>query len=308
MSEPDHGADAPAAAADEGWAEVARCASAKEGFERGLVVLAMGLPYVLREGAGAEGEGGFRLLVQAEGSEAVRGQLDLYERESADWPPKRTVRGDGARGGWALSLFVALLWAWALLGCFALQSGRPETTELFAMDARAVFERGEWWRPATALFLHADTGHLLSNLAGGVFLVALVLSGWGRARGAALLGAASVAANVAVGAAYYPNEYRSLGASTAVFAALGLLTGRALRRAVAGPGGGTAGRGREAGSGRAGWRGALTPLAAGATMLMLYGAGAGEGGVSVDVPAHAAGFCAGVVAGFAAGNTRREAA
>jgi rhomboid protease GluP len=104
-----------------------------------------------------------------------------------------------------------------------------------------------------------------------------------------------VVGNLAVGAAYFPAEYRSLGVSTALFAALGLLTGRALRLALTGG----AGRLRP-------WRTTLATLGAGATALMLYGGGEGP----VDVPAHLAGFLAGAPIGFvcaALGKSRPEA-
>lgn len=261
------------------WAEAGRYASAEAGFEHGLVVLAMGREYWLRE----EGAEDYRLLVPAEAAEAARGQLELFDRESAGWPPApagaaSSERGEQAAKRWRGALFLALLWAWAEMAVFAAQQRWPGLTEAAAMDARGVFGRGEWWRPATALFLHADAAHLFSNLAGGVFLFATVVSAWGKRRGVALLGLSAIVANLLVAAVYYPAEYFSLGASTAVFAALGLLTGRALRAVVAGA---------------RSWRAWLAPAGAGLTLLMLYGAGEGR----VDVPAHAAGFAAGLAVG-----------
>jgi membrane associated rhomboid family serine protease len=80
------------------------------------------------------------------------------------------------------------------------------------------------------------------------------------------------------------NEYRSLGASTGIFAAIGLLTGRALRVVF-----------------RANhphrWRTLFVPFGTGLTVLALYGAG----GQQVDVMAHLTGFCAGLMLGSIAG-------
>lgn len=81
----------------------------------------------------------------------------------------------------------------------------------------------------------------------------------------------------------YPAAYRSLGASTAIFAGLGLLTGRAIRIVV-----------RADHPHR--WRSVFVPLAAGLTMLGLYGAG----GIHIDVLAHVTGFGAGLLIGFCA--------
>jgi membrane associated rhomboid family serine protease len=39
---------------------------------------------------------------------------------------------------------------------FDFSSRSPEWIEHGALGSTAVFERGEWWRLMTALFLHAD--------------------------------------------------------------------------------------------------------------------------------------------------------
>ena len=95
---------------------------------------------------------------------------------------------------------------------------------------------------------------------------------------------ASIAGNLTVAALNYPGPYRSLGASTAIFAGLGLLTGRAIRVL------------RRPGRPHP-WRAMFAPLAAGITLLALFGAG----GLQTDVGAHLMGFAAGLVLGFAAG-------
>jgi membrane associated rhomboid family serine protease len=183
-----------------------------------------------------------------------------------------------------LDLVTPLLWALAVLAAFRGQSHHPEWTDTGALDTAALFGRGEWWRAFTPLFLHADAGHLASNLLAGVFVFAAVLSVLGRVRGWLLIGFGSVAGNLAVAAAHFPGPYRSLGASTAIFAALGLLTGHATRIAV---------NGRHPHR----WRSFFVPLASGLAVLALYGAGA----PSVDVFAHVTGFVVGTVLGFLAG-------
>jgi membrane associated rhomboid family serine protease len=142
--------------------------------------------------------------------------------------------------------------------------------------------RGEWWRPFTALFLHGDASHLASNLLGGLLAFAAVASTFGRRRGWLLLALAAVAGNIAVALAHTGEAYRSLGASTAIFAAVGLLTGRAM---------GVVARHRRAHR----WRAFFLPVATGLTVLGLQGAG--DSG-QVDVMAHVAGFIAGILFGF----------
>jgi membrane associated rhomboid family serine protease len=235
------------------------------------VVLAMGQSYCLVPSAV-----GYRLLVEPPALEAVREQLVCYERESVGWPPRPVTEELPAR---SIGLFSSLVWASVVGAVFFCQNEWLGLLEdAGALDAQAVFDRGEWWRLGTALFLHADVGHLVANVFSGVFIFAIVRSTIGRWRGWLLLAIAAVAGNLAIAGLNYPGPYRSIGASTAVFAGLGLLTGRAvevLRRTHR-------------------WRALFVALAAGVTLLGLYGAG----GMHTDVGAHATGFAAGLVLGF----------
>jgi membrane associated rhomboid family serine protease len=251
--------------------------SAAEGFEHGLVVLAAGEPYWL-----LPSPGGFRLLVEPREFERISRQLSLYDRESVGWPPLPVVRGRTRRAEFA----TPLLWAMALMVVFWCQEAWPgRLEETGALDTQALFVRGQWWRPATALFLHADVGHLTANLLSGIFAFSAVVSTFGRRRGWVLLALASVAGNIGAAALNYPGPYRSLGASTAVFAGLGLLTGRAIGLERSDPRGGR-------------WKAVLAPLAAGLALLGLFG----TGGFEVDIGAHAAGFGAGFMLGIFPGD------
>ena len=137
---------------------------------------------------------------------------------------------------------------------------------------------GEWWRTLTALGLHADLGHLVSNLAFGSFLGLLLaqLLGPGLAWLAILLGGAG---GNALNALLHPAAHTAVGASTAIFAALGILAALTWRhRAVL-------------------WRHGLRrwlPFAAG-VMLLAY---LGFGGERTDIGGHVAGFAAGTALGF----------
>ena len=88
---------------------------------------------------------------------------------------------------------------------------------------------GEFWRAVTALTLHLDVGHLLANLGFGIVfgLLAGQLLGAGRrvGHGARRGGAANL-----LNAFIQPATHSSVGASTAVFATLGLLAAYAWRR------------------------------------------------------------------------------
>ncbi|HXQ82082.1 MAG TPA: rhomboid family intramembrane serine protease [Opitutaceae bacterium] len=254
-----------------------------DGFEHGLVVLAMGRPYWL-----VPFEARFRLLVEPQALGAVRGELACFDRESIGWPPRPPAESPMGR----FELATPLLWALLLMAVYCGQGVWPGRLEdAGALDTQSVFDRGEWWRLGTALFLHADLGHLISNELSGVFAFSAVVSTCGRRRGWLLLALASVTGNLGVAALNYPGPYRSLGASTAIFAGLGLLTGRAIRAV------------RRDGR-RRGWQAVFAPLAAGITLLGLFGAG----GIHIDVGAHATGFAAGLAWGFAAGESEKEGA
>jgi rhomboid protease GluP len=137
---------------------------------------------------------------------------------------------------------------------------------------------GEWWRAITALTLHLDQEHLLGNLLFGVIggIAAARLLGPGVAW-ASILGAGALANYVEV--LISPATHRAVGASTAVFAALGLLAGMAWRERLTS---------RE----RAWYRWA--PLIAGVSLLTLLGAGREH----VDVLGHGLGFLFGLGVGW----------
>jgi membrane associated rhomboid family serine protease len=247
--------------------------TAAEGFEHGLVALAMGQAYWL-----VFSDAGYRLLVEPTALEFVREQLAQFDRESIGWPPPPVVDHPASP---RTERFTPLVWAMVVLAMYAAQSRSPEVWEAAgALDSQALFDRGECWRVATALFLHADLGHVLANVGAGYFVFSAVASTIGRLRGWLLVALAAVAGNLAVAALNYPGPYRSIGASTAVFAGLGLLTGRAIRVL----------RGE---NGQRRRRTLFVPLAAGVTLLGLFGAG----GLRTDVVAHATGFAAGLILG-----------
>ena len=91
----------------------------------------------------------------------------------------------------------------------------------YAASASRILS-GEWYRCTTSLFLHANIGHLTSNLASmALFSTAVCsVSGWGM--GWLLILSSGIFGNL-LNAYFYTHGHRSIGASTAVFGALGLL-------------------------------------------------------------------------------------
>ncbi|EMI56948.1 rhomboid family intramembrane serine protease [Rhodopirellula sallentina] len=137
---------------------------------------------------------------------------------------------------------------------------------------------GQIWRTVTALTLHADTLHLMSNLAfGGFFglLAGRILGGGVAWLAIVVAGALGNAANAFMRDA----DHVSIGASTAVFAALGMLVSHALRP-------------RKGSTSTAMQR--WTPLIAGLLMFAFLGLE----GERTDVLAHTTGFLSGMAVGW----------
>jgi membrane associated rhomboid family serine protease len=251
-------------------------ATEREAFQHGLVILAMGYSYWLEPAD----DGGWRLMVNPKILAHVRYQLSRYERESHGWPPpgEKPFRGLVRR----MEFTGPLLWALLTAGLFWAQKRSSLDFEaLGCLDSRALFQGLEAWRPLTALFLHADIAHLLANLASGLFLFATLFTEFRRFQGWLLLASGAYLANVASAAIHLGEDYHSIGASTAVFTALGLLTGRAMGRILRA-------------SGSRPWRVLLIPFASGAGLLALFG----SGGLRTDLTAHLTGFLCGLVLGI----------
>lgn len=237
--------------------------------EAALVLAAMAIQHDVRR----EGEL-WQLMVHEEDQQAAEHQLDLYAKENAT----------GKRGGiipvvvdsgwvgvagylvviWSLPLFATLFPGWD-----AFADGR--------LDAELV-KTGELWRVVTALTLHADIAHIAANsLFGavfGLFVGRYVGSGIGWL--AVLLCAAS--ANM-INALIQPGTFRAIGASTASFAALGLVPVFTWRRGY------FADRG---------WQRNFAPLF-GAIAILVY---TGLGGGNTDVLGHVFGFLCGLAGGY----------
>ncbi len=246
--------------------------------EGALVLDSVGIEHRAILGAG----GGF-LLVRDRDYDRARKNLDSYEEENKDFPPQ-VVRERPRYSG-----LPVLLVAFIALAVFALVTGPV------ASPNGAYFERGasvaarvlqEPYRAVTALTLHADGAHVMSNLVSGAI--------FGRALerrvgpGTALLATvvSGTGGNI-INALFYRSEglaHASIGASTGVFAIVGLL---ATIQIVA--------FARKSWSPRGGrpWTDFVAPVIGGFALLGALGAGA-----QTDVLAHLFGFLAGLVVGI----------
>jgi len=233
--------------------------------------------------APAEGAPGFALLTEVGQAPRLRAEVAAYEADQA--AARRMVPLEVPH--FPAAAWLAFFWALSLVVVFLFQSREPWLTDWAVSSSLGLFDEGEWWRPFTALFLHADPSHLGGNIIFGCLFAPLVARMTGGFLAWTLILVAGVAGNVLTAWVHYPDTYTALGASTAVFAALGLLTGGGVLLAFLAPE-------------RAPWARVIVPLGGGVALLGWLGVG----GVNTDVLAHGAGFLFGFPLGFAAQRAR----
>jgi membrane associated rhomboid family serine protease len=231
-----------------------------------LVLLAQGLSPTVHQT-----HGGVVLAVPRNEVEGALAGLAAYEKEN----PAKTSQRDVPTG--SANMLAGTLAGLFILGFFALiTSWSPAASWLQRGSANAgrILD-GEQWRSVTALTLHGDAAHALSN----AFAIAVF---FGAASGQLGVGVAGLVVLLAgalgnlANALLQGSPHNSVGASTAIFGAVGILGSLALIR-----------RRRATGNKRRAW----IAIAAALALLGMLGAGGGR----VDVMAHLLGF---IVGGF----------
>jgi len=244
--------------------------------ERAFMLAAVGLVSDI-------GYDGTRFSVEVDPGDApvARGHLEAYEseRRSAARAPAEPHPLPRAHGGaWAGAAFYVSV----LIGVALAVSGGAWPADAFERGelTGASVQAGEWWRAWTALTLHWDVAHLAANLGAGVWFGVLAARQLGPGTAWFLTVTGGAAANL-FDALLGPASYQSVGASTAVFTALGLMAAHSWRTRFYLP-----------------QRRVLrwAPLVAGVILLGWFGSG-GEG---TDLVAHALGFVFGALLGAAA--------
>ena len=188
----------------------------------------------------------------------------LRERETRAEPPN-FIAGASIAGILLLFFFITV---W---------QPKVEWFEQGSADADRILQ-GELWRTVTALSLHADLAHVLSNAIGITIFLGALSSILGAGLSFALVLLAGAGGNLA-NALIHGSSHVSIGASTSVFGAVGMLGGLGLAR-----------RGRRKVPRRRAW----VPVAGALALLAMLGAG----GERVDVLAHLFGFLFGSILGL----------
>jgi len=247
--------------------------------EWALVLTAEGLsPNVWR------GSEGFVLGVATDEAERAAELLAAYESENRGRglprEPEPVAEGN-AFAGLAVS---------ALLLIFFFVTGPRDPAvgwfERGSADAERILA-GELWRSVTALSLHVDIGHALANALFGALFLGAVCSALGAGVGCTLALLAGAGGNL-LNAVFQGADHVSVGASTAVFGAVGLLSGLAVARWR-----------RQRPSRRHAW----VPVGAGLAILAMLG----TAGTRVDLWAHLFGLLVGAGLGIPVGFALRRA-
>lgn len=251
---------------DEQWIPVCSSASRREASDQALVLESLGIPHQQLHRRGE-----WWLLVHQTDLARAREQLELFRSESEEWPPVETPGPRLSRGigsGLAFSVTIGLFYL------FQKGLGPDRRWADLGINDSTLLLDGEWWRALTALCLHADVVHLLANMVFGTLFVASVCQvvGWGGGLLGVLL--SGFAGNL-LNAWIRGPGHLSLGASTALFGAIGLLAAYLFRH-------------RRLERGRR-WR-RLVPLGVGLALLGFLG----TSGERTDVLAHFTGFLAGL--------------
>ena len=220
-----------------------------------------------------------QLLVKPDDLTAAEHEISLYLKENRQQPlePERFTRVENN----TLQTISALL----MIGIFhnitnlefsGFGHGTIDWLQLGRADANLI-RAGEWWRTITALTLHADGQHLLSNLLIGGYFVIRLCRMLGGGLGWSLILWSGILGN-AFNALMHASGHRSIGASTALFGAIGIagMIGLMRHRRIKS-------------------RYSILPFAAAIGLLAMLGAGSGD--IATDIGAHLFGFAAGLALG-----------
>ena len=223
---------------------------------------------------------GWLLLVPEQQMESALRELRLYEEANSNWPPPLPIARqliENTLPTVSILIILAIFHNLNLLGISLPGRGTMDLNDLGAAHAEKILS-GEVWQCITALTLHADLMHLLSNLTiGGIFIILLCRELGSGLAWSLLLG--SGAFGNLVNALVQAPTHRSVGASTAVFGAVGILAAISMVR----------------------YRHHLQrrwfiPVAAGLALLAILG----TEGKNTDLGAHLFGFCFGILFGIVA--------
>ena len=244
---------------------VARIKKYQQAYIWSLVLQSVNIPHVL------EKQQDCWLMTVAEPFKAAAvGHIASFERENRNWPPPKEEPAGlfhfrDRQPPTLLLMGVLLIFYWVTGpwkdGSMWFASG--------AVNLEQIVGHGQWWRLVTGLTLHADPVHVLGNVIIGGIIIHFLCKILGSGLGWFLVLIAGISGN-SFNILLRTGQHLSVGFSTAVFGAIGILTGLELKRQFK-------------------LKGVLLPLGAGLSLLAMLG----SGGERTDLGAHFWGLVAG---------------
>ena len=227
---------------------------------------------------------GWQILVPPEAFPQALAELQLFEEKNRNWPPPlppAPPEADNLLITLSVLLLIAIFHNLTQLDLDYFNLSTADWISHGNADAGAIMA-GQWWRTITALTLHAGGLHLLGNLTIGGGFIVLLCRALGSGLAWSLLLASGTLGNLLNAWVQSPHHH-SVGASTTVFGAVGLLAAINLlyhRQHL-----------------RQRW---YLPLAAALALLALLG----SEGENTDLGAHLFGFAVGIGLGLVTGYLR----
>ena len=220
------------------------------------------------------GEHGWDIYVDDAFCEKALNVIGKYLAENQDPHPIPETGsfeyGKTFSGAW-VSLALLIVYA-----AIAVYHDNQTIIKIYGSDAQRILD-GELYRSVSSLMLHGDALHLAGNMLGIALFGTAVCYITGPGVGWLMILAVGISGNL-INAYLYQRYHLSIGASTAVFGALGILAGyQALKKF------------RAHGERARAW----LPLGGGLALLALLGSGK-----HTDLTAHLFGFLAGITGGL----------
>jgi membrane associated rhomboid family serine protease len=240
-----------------------------------LVLSAVQIPHHIHRADNAN----WQLFVAANKELRAIHEIESYFAENRDWPPAPPIPDNDFT---PLLQPPTLLLIGAMILFFSVTGPWEKHSLWFTQGAghgARILQDGEWWRLLTALTLHADTVHLLSNCLIGGWLIHFFCRLTGTGLGLCSLLLTAGGANL-INVIIHGPDHQFVGFSTAVFAVIGMLATLSHQA-------------------RKKFTGAhfLIPIMAGAALL----AALGSSGERTDLGAHLFGLLCGLIAGHILG-------
>jgi len=218
------------------------------------------------------------LLVPAEFFASALEELRLFEVENRDWPPLSSNAPpleENTLSTLSVFLLLAIFHNLTHLNISLFGHSPVNWVELGSAQAGKILD-GQWWRTITSLTLHSGVVHLLGNLAIGGFFIVYLCRDLGSGLSWTMLLLSGILGTLA-NAWFQPEYHTSIGASTLVFGAVGILASLQMVRE----------KNRT-------WKKWLLPFAGALALLAMLG----TEGENTDLGAHLFGFLFGIILGL----------